>query len=183
MISIANFIPCDIADMWAQMISWKQLAFQGGQLERDTQHPHVVQNVSCYECKTPVMLFGLATLSLSSRLTSPPPCSSPLHPSSSGVTVNSLMEDVLGDQLKRPIDRGDKAMCFQLPLPAQGCWGRPAISMFYATLMSTWQFVKSPAVCVTQYVTGYCSLRVASLFMHYIKRHSRFNDGVVKQWL
>jgi len=38
----------------------------GLQLERDTQRPHVVQNLSCYQSL--VILFGLATLSLSSPL-------------------------------------------------------------------------------------------------------------------
>jgi len=38
-------------------------------LKRDTQHLHVVHKVSCYQCLSLVMLFGLATLSLSSRLT------------------------------------------------------------------------------------------------------------------
>ena len=101
------------------------------QLERDTQRPHIVQNVSCCRRLSLVILFSLATHSLSSCLTWPqwdvkpyytipwphPRSSSPLCPPSSGVTVNSLMVDVPWDQLKRPIDRADKAICFQLLLP------------------------------------------------------------------
>jgi len=49
------------------------------------------------------------------------------------------------------VDRGDKAMCFQFLLSEQGCWGRPAVSVFYTAFASTSQ---SCAVCVNSSNAG-----------------------------